>query len=116
MNGPADKVQPGKTPQAQRQWILGTWLCRIGSDDLEIMFIPEGQESISSASARMHATVRGAHSCSSFHEGDTLIQIATAEKNVIKIRRHLVFQLGAQTKGRQGACACKKERTPRQQG
>ena len=87
--GPADQARSGKRLQSFGEWIFGR-LLRVGRDDFQVAALSEREKRIFSTAARMNSAKFGSHASVLFDEGDTRLEVAAAEKDVIEHGRHLI--------------------------
>src|SRR5271169_2404098 len=94
MGSPTDKARFRKFQQAVMVRRVG--LLRVWRDDFEVMPFAEREKSIARSASRMDAAECGANARVFFDEVDAAIEIAAAEKDVIKHGRRTFFLRGKQ--------------------
>jgi len=82
MSGPGDETRLGEFLQSVMIGRVG--LLGIERDDFEIVFFAEGEECVARATSRMDAAECGANAGEFFDEGDAVVEVAAAEKDVVE--------------------------------
>ena len=88
MSGPADQARLG---QFSNYGVLRrTGLLEVGGDDFKISSCPKREKGILRAASWVDAAKRSTNARSLLDESDALVEIATAQQNVVEQGRHLI--------------------------